>query len=302
MGQIKQSKVTEEDALKEAEEMLKKLEEQKNKGSQSKGEEQKSKEVVSKQVTSEEVTSDKGEASNEVTPVVEQSSLQDEVKEKKSEERKEKSTKSRSSKSKVRVRSKKYQEKLALVDRTKYYDLEEALELVKKTSYVKFDASVELHIKLIPAKNKKTKQELRGILQMPHFIGKEPKIAVIDEIMAEKILKEKKSQFDILLATPEMMSKIARLAKILGPQGKMPNPKTGTVTSDPEKTIKEIKSGRVEYKADDTGNIHQMIGKVSFDNKKLADNYKAVLTAIGANKVQSVTLAATMGPGVKIKL
>lgn len=291
MGQIKQGKVTEEDALKEAEEMLKKLEEQKNKESKPKEEE------VKEQKSSEIGKQKDKEVEEQKTDDIKSAELAEEKTKNKSV------IKKRSARSvKTKIRGKKYQEKFALVDRSKYYPQEEALDLVKKTSYSKFDASVEMHIRLVPAKNKKAKQELRGILQMPHPIGKEPKIGVIDEAMAEKILKEKKSEFDILLTTPEMMPKIARVAKILGPKGKMPNPKTGTITSDPEKTIKEIKSGRIEYKTDDTGNIHQMIGKVSFDNKKLQENYQAILAAIGVNKIQSVTFSATMGPGVKVRV
>lgn len=287
MGELRQKKVTEEDALKEAEEMLKRLNEAKNKESEPKEEEK----VEDEKIVSDEVI--KGN----VSEIKDKKESAEPEKEKKS---KKKVTKKKSSGPKVR--SKKYQEKYILVDRNKFYNLNEALELVKKTSYTKFDASVEMHIRLVVPKNKKGKNELRGILQLPHSNGKEPKVGVIDEAMAEKILKEKKTEFDILLAKPEMMPKIARVAKILGPQGKMPNPKTGTVSADIEKTLKEIKSGRVEYKSDDTGNVHQMIGKVSFDSKKLEENYQAIFAAIGAGKIQSITLSATMGPGVKVKL
>lgn len=294
MGQIKQSKVSEEDALKEAEEMLKRLNEAEDKESEPKEEE---KVVAIDEITSNQVNEDKKvmDKKDEKTNGKSAPSVTESIK----------SAVKKSVKIKIKKpkqRSKKYQEKYALVDRSKLYNFDEALELVKKTSYVKFDASVEMHARLAAPKTKKTKQEqVRNTVQLPHSIGKEPKVGVIDEAMAEKIIKEKKTEFDILLATPEMMPKIARLAKILGPQGKMPNPKTGTVTTDTAKTLKEIKAGRVEYKSDDTGNIHQMIGKVSFDNKKLEENYRAILTAIGINKIQSVTLSATMGPGVKVK-
>lgn len=291
VGQIKQSKVSEEDALKEAEEMLKKLEEQKNK--ESKPKEEEAKEQKNSKI---EKQKDKGVEEQETEDTKSVKSVEEKTKTKSV-------IKKRPARSvKTKIRGKKYQEKFVLVDRSKFYAYAEALDLVKKTSYSKFDASVEMHIRLVPAKNKKAKQELRGILQMPHPIGKEPKVGVIDETMVEKILKEKKTEFDILLTTPEMMPKIARVAKILGPKGKMPNPKTGTITNDPEKTIKEIKSGRIEYKTDDTGNVHQMIGKVSFDNKNLEENYQAILAAIGVNKIQSVTLSATMGPGVKVRV
>ncbi|EKD55915.1 MAG: 50S ribosomal protein L1 [uncultured bacterium] len=313
MGEQKNKKVSEEDALKEAEAMLKMLENQKEKA-----------------VTSDEVTSDmekneeqkdsetekqKDNKSGELGVESSGEKVEENESETKSNEESVHPERSRGASSAVKkksakvkakgpkIRSKKYQEKYALVDRSKFYSFDEALELVKKTSYVKFDASVEMHVRLVAPKTKKTKQEqIRNTVQLPHSIGKEPKVGIVDEAMAEQILKDKSTDFDILLATPAMMPKIARLAKILGPQGKMPNPKTGTVTTDVEKTLKEIKSGRVEYKSDDTGNIHQMIGKVSFDNKKLEENYRAIISAISVSKIQSIVLSATMGPGVKVKL
>lgn len=293
MGEQKNKKVSEEDALKEAEEMLKRLEGQKNK--------------ETKEQKNLETEAQKGDESSEQRAESgEEGAVENQSEVKSNEILAKSAVKKKSVKVKVKgpkVRSKKYQEKYALVDRSKFYDFDSALELVKKTSYTKFDASVEMHVRLVAPKGAKTKQDqIRNTVQLPHSIGKEPKVGVIDEAMAEKILKDKKTEFDILLATPDMMPKIARLAKILGPQGKMPNPKTGTVTTDTAKTLKEIKAGRVEFKSDDTGNIHQMIGKVSFDDKKLEDNYKAIFTAIGAGKIQSITLSATMGPGVKVRL
>lgn len=306
MGEQKKKKVSEEDALKEAEEMLKRLEEQKNKESKSKEENGLKVESGEEKIETKEKKDKSNEPraeSEEAEPVgTEDESEKSTVKSAKSVVKSAKSTPSTVKKSKgPKVRSKKYKEKLALVDRTKQYSQEEAIELVKKTSFTKFDGTIELSIKLLPPKNKKVKLDaIRGIIQLPHPTGKVPKVAIIDEAMAEKIIKNKKTEFDILLATPEMMPKIAKCAKILGPQGKMPNPKTGTVTTDPEKTIQEIKSGRVEYKSDDTGNVHIAIGKISFDSKKLLDNLNALINVIGITKIQNITLCATMGPGVKV--
>ena len=286
MGEQKNKKTLEEDVLKEAEEMLKKLDDAQTK------------EVESVEVSEESISNEL--ANDEVEEVEEDSTEAKDAKStsKKSVEKK-KSTKVKGPK----VRSKKYQEKRLLVDKNVFYNLKDALELIKNTSYTKFDASVEMHIKLNPPKNKKIKQEqVRGMLQLVHSTGKEPNVAILDEALVEQIIKNKKTSFDILIATPEMMPKIARLAKILGPQGKMPNPKTGTVTADPQKAIAEIKSGRAEYKSDNTGNIHLMFGKVSFDTEKLEENYKAVASAVGLNKISRISLSATMGPGVKVKL
>ena len=140
------------------------------------------------------------------------------------------------------------------------------------------------------------------MIKLPHGTGKIIKAAVIDEKLAEKILKDKRTDFDILLATPQMMPKIGRIAKILGPQGKMPNPKSGTVTADPEKSLEEIKKGRTEFKADKQNIIHLVIGKTSWDSKKLMENYQVLMNSLTGKKLQSVTICATMGPGIKIAL
>lgn len=209
-------------------------------------------------------------------------------------------SKSKAKSTKKKIRSKKYQESLKLVDRTKFYSASEAMELVKKTSYGKFKASVEAHIKLLA--NKKNKITIRGLVQMPFATGKVSKVAILDEALVEKIFKEKKTEYDILLAKPEMMSKMAKIAKILGPQGKMPNPKSGTITADPQKTIEEIKGGRVEYKADATGIVHFSLGKVSDESKNLLANYQALLGVLPRSALQGVTFCATMGPGIKVQI
>lgn len=200
---------------------------------------------------------------------------------------------------KAKQRSEKYKKVKDLVDRNKLYSLDDALELVKKTSYSKFDGSVEIHIKLDKVKKGET---IRGLIQLPHKAGKTLKVGIIDETLIAKILENKKTEFDILIASPEMMPKIGRLAKILGPQGKMPNPKSETVTKEPEKAMKEIQEGRVEFKADDQGIIHMAVGKVSWDINKLTENFKAIMLAVGNRKAQSIVLSATMGPGVKVGL
>jgi len=201
---------------------------------------------------------------------------------------------------KAKVRSKKYQEVSALIDRTKKYDFAEALNLVKKTSLTKFDGSVEVHVRLLSKVGKP--ENLRGFLKYPHATGRVTKVVILDEKTAEEIIKTKKIDFDIALASPEMMPKIAKLAKILGPKGKMPNPKSGTVTADPEKTKKELEGGQVEYKTDQYGSIHQVIGKISVDPKKLAENFETLMALVPKDKIASLTICATMGPGVRVQL
>lgn len=202
---------------------------------------------------------------------------------------------------KARVRSKRYQEALKLVDKNKLYPVAEAIDLVKKTSLTKFDGTVELHINLSPL-SLGEKKEFRTSVSLPHGIGKEVKVAIADDkILAE--IEAGKINFDILVAHPSMMPKLAKVARILGPKGLMPNPKTGTLGPDPERLALSLSKGQVNIKTE-PGNpiIHMPIGKVSFEAKKLSDNVTAVLTAIGPSKLAKVTLSATMGPGVKVAL
>ena len=194
---------------------------------------------------------------------------------------------------------KKQKRALLEVDRSKRYPLDEAIELAKKTSYSKFPGSLEVHVKL--EKTKKG-ESVRGIIQLPHGNGKEINAAVIDDEIIEKILKDKNTKYDILIATPQMMPKIAKIAKILGPLGKMPNPKSGTVTTEPEKAIEEIKKGKVEYKADKQGIIHLTLGKINWDDNKLKENFQTLLNQLTGQKLNSVVLCATMGPGIKVNL
>jgi len=202
---------------------------------------------------------------------------------------------------KAKIRSKKYQEIIKLIERTKKYDVAEAIGLVKKTSSTKFDGNVEVHLRLLAKTGKP--ENLRGLIKYPHPTGKSVKVVVIDEKIAKDIEKTGKAEADIYLATPAMMPKIAKLAKILGPKGKMPNPKSGTITDNPLKTQKELEGGgQVEYKTDSFGNIHQVIGKVSATPKILEENFQVLLAALPQDKIVSVTLHATMGPGIKVQV
>ncbi len=200
---------------------------------------------------------------------------------------------------KARVRSKRYQEVRALVEKNRLYPLSEAIELIKKTSLTKFDGTVEIHVNL----NKSTmggKTDMRGSVSLPHGSGKKVVVVIADEKIIADVAAGK-IEFDILVAHPSMMSKLAKVARILGPKGLMPNPKTGTVTENPESRVKELSTGQVNFKTEpDQPVIHLAVGKVSFEDKKLEENISAVLTAIGTNKILKATLTSTMGPGIKI--
>ena len=194
----------------------------------------------------------------------------------------------------LRLRGKKYRASVALVDKHKEYTLEEALELVKQTSTASFDAAVELHVK--------TKGEnVRGTAILPHGTGKTRKVAIANDETIEAIAAGK-LDFDVLLATPAQMPKLAKYAKVLGPKGLMPSPKAGTVTDDLDKAAAEIGGGRVEYRADKNGVVHLGIGRVSFSADKLAENYKVIELALVNAKIVSVSIASTMGPGIRVQL
>jgi len=211
------------------------------------------------------------------------------------------------------------------VDKDKLYTAEEAIEIAKQTAKTKFDGSIEIHIRL-GIDIKKSDQHVRGTVTLPHGSGKTKKIvAFVDESktneakeagadivgsveLIEKINKTKKIDFEIAVATPDMMPKLASIAKILGPKGLMPSPKSETITTNITKTIGELKKGKVNFKNDDTGNIHSTIGKASFDEKQLLENYTALLGAIKKAKPLSIkgiyilriSMNATMGPGIHI--
>ena len=222
-------------------------------------------------------------------------------------------------------KGKKYAEVAKLVEKNKLYTLEEAVSLVKKTSYAKFDSSVELAMNL-NLDTKKADQQLRGTICLPHGTGKTKRILVIakgdkakdakeagadyvgDVDLLEKIEKENWFEFDVLIATPDMMPQLGKLGKVLGPKGLMPNPKTGTVTLDVAKAVNEVKQGRIEYRTDSYGNVHVIVGKVSFEDNKLMENIKEFVKLIQRTKpsvvkgtyVKNISISATMGPGIKI--
>ena len=205
-----------------------------------------------------------------------------------------------------------------LVDKTKSYTLAEAVELATKTSPVKFDASVELHINL-NVDPRQADQNIRDNLVLPAGTGKTVRIAVFDDAKVEgadlsgvenvlKALEKGEINFDILIATPTQMPKLGKFARVLGPRGLMPNPKSGTVTTDVAKAVSEAKAGRVEYRVDSTGIVHVAFGKVSFGAKKLEENARAVLQSVKGNKpasvksnyVKAVHMATTMGPSITV--
>ena len=222
-------------------------------------------------------------------------------------------------------RGKKYQESAKLVESSKLYDAKEAIEIIEKMPKAKFDETVELHVKL-GVDSKHADQQVRGTVVLPHGTGKTLRVLVFakgdkakeaeaagaDYVGAEelvpKIEKENWFDYDVIVATPDMMGVIGRLGKVLGPKGLMPNPKSGTVTMDVTKAINEIKSGKVEYRLDKTNIIHLGFGKVSFGAEKLVENYNTIIDAIikarpAAAKgqyIKSVAISKTMGPGLFI--
>ena len=224
-------------------------------------------------------------------------------------------------------KGKKYLEVSSKVDKTKLYTLDEAVKLVKETSVSKFDGSVEIAMRL-NLDTRKSDQQLRGAIVLPNGTGKEKKVLVIakgdnakaakeagadyvgDTDMLEKIEKENWLDFDVMIATPDMMPLLGKLGKVLGPKGLMPNPKTGTVTTDVKKAISDVKKGRVEYRTDSYGNVHGLVGKVSFTEEALKENIKAFVSVILKSKpsvvkgayVKNVSLSTTMGPGIKLDI
>ncbi len=222
-------------------------------------------------------------------------------------------------------RGKKYQDSVKLIEKAKLYDVDEALELAIKTAKAKFDETVELHAKL-GVDSRHADQQVRGAIVLPHGTGKTARVLVFakgpkaDEALAAgadyvgemdlctKIQSENWFDFDVVVATPDMMGVVGRLGKVLGPKGLMPSPKAGTVTMDVEKAVKEIKAGKIEYRVDKNNIVHCPVGKVSFGKEKLADNFNALMGAIIKAKpsaakgqyLRSVVVSTTMGPGIKI--
>lgn len=222
-------------------------------------------------------------------------------------------------------RGKKYLESIKQIDPQNLYDLSEAVELVQKIAAANFDETVEAHIRL-GVDSRHADQQVRGAIVLPHGTGKKVKVLVFakgdkiaeaktagadyigGEEYIEKIQNENWFDFDVVVSTPDMMSVVGRLGRILGPKGLMPNPKSGTVTFDVEKAVKDIKAGKVEYRLDKTNIIHVPVGKISFGTQKLQENLSTLLDAIIKAKpasvkgqyLRSIVIASTMGPGIKI--
>ena len=220
---------------------------------------------------------------------------------------------------------KKYNAGSALIDNTKLYEVSEAIDLVQKTAQAKFDETIEIHIKL-GVDSRHADQQVRGAVVLPHGTGKNVRVLVFakgdkvqealdagadfaggDEFIP-KIQNENWFDYDVIVATPDMMGVVGRLGKILGPKGPMPNPKAGTVTMDVAKAVVDLKAGKIEYRLDKTNIIHCVIGKASFGTEKLTENFNTLLNAVNAAKpaaakgqyIRSCAIASTMGPGIKI--
>lgn len=222
-------------------------------------------------------------------------------------------------------RGKNYTDSLKLIDRTNYYDVKEAIDLVQQTSKAKFDETIELSVRL-GVDPRHADQQVRGAVVLPHGTGKTRRVLVIakgdklkeaeaagadffggDEMVA-RIQTEGWMDFDVVVATPDMMGVVGRIGRVLGPKGLMPNPKSGTVTFDVAKAIEEIKAGKVEYRVDKASIVHVPIGKKSFGSEKLTENFQTIIDALIKAKpaaakgryFKSVSIASTMGPGIKI--
>ncbi len=223
-------------------------------------------------------------------------------------------------------KGKRYNQVASMVDSTNAYDVPEALEIITNGAKAKFDETVEAHFRLgVDGRN--ADQQVRGVVVLPHGTGKSVKVLVIAkgdkakeaqeagadfvgaEEMVQKILTENWFGFDVCITTPDMMGVVGRIARVLGPKGLMPNPKSGTVTMDVKKAINDVKAGKVEYRLDKTNNVHVVIGKVSFGKDKLVENYETIYNAIVKAKpaaakgtyIKNASVSSTMGPGIKVK-
>ena len=219
---------------------------------------------------------------------------------------------------------KKYAEAAKKVDQTKSYSVAEAMNLVKETSYVNFDASVEVSFRL-NVDPRHADQQIRGAMVLPHGTGKSQKVLVVaqgpkeqeateagaDYVGGKELLEKIQKgwfDFDVIIATPNMMGELGKLGRILGPKGLMPNPKTGTVTMDVAKAVEDVKKGKIEYRVDKEGNINLMIGKTSFEDQALVENFKAIYSTIAKARpaavkgtyIKNLVLSTTMGPGIRV--
>lgn len=227
----------------------------------------------------------------------------------------------------MKKRGKRYADAAKVIDRAVLYERDEAIDLVKKTSVAKFDETVEVHIRT-GCDGRHAEQQVRGAVVLPHGTGKSVRVLVfakgtkLDEAQAAgadfvggdelipKIQNEGWLDFDVVVATPDMMGVVGRLGRILGPKGLMPNPKAGTVTMDVTKAINDIKAGKIEYRLDKSNIIHVPIGKASFTNEQLADNFQTLMDAVNKARprslkgqyLRSITISSTMGPGVKVNV
>lgn len=226
----------------------------------------------------------------------------------------------------MRKLGKKYVEASSKIEKNKQYDLNEAVKLAKETSITKFDSSIELAVKL-NIDTKKADQQMRGSLVLPNGNGKTKRILVLAKVptvqeaakkagadfvgeqdMIDKIANENWFDYDVIIASPEMMPALGKIGKVLGPKGLMPNPKTGTVTPTPAKAVEDVKKGMIEYRADQYGNIHCSVGKVSFDDAKLVENINYVVSTLVKAKpstvkgkyITNISIASTMGPGIHV--
>ncbi|MFA8438933.1 50S ribosomal protein L1 [Pueribacillus sp. YX66] len=221
-------------------------------------------------------------------------------------------------------KGKKYQDSVKLIDKTKLYDVKEALELVKQTAKANFDETVEIAVRL-GVDPRKNDQQIRGAVVLPNGTGKTQRVLVFAkgdkakeaeaagaDYVGEQDYINKINQgwfdFDVIVATPDMMAEVGKLGRVLGPKGLMPNPKTGTVTFEVEKAVKEIKAGKVEYRVDKAGNVHTPIGKVSFETNQLVENFETIMDTLVKAKpsaakgtyLRNISVSSTMGPGIKI--
>ena len=219
---------------------------------------------------------------------------------------------------------KRYKEVLNLVDKEKFYEIDEAVELVKKAATAKFDETIELHLKL-GVDSRHADQQVRNTVVLPNGTGKEVRVAVFakgektkealdagadfaGEDLIDRVQNESWTDFDVAIATPDMMGQVGKIGRTLGPRGLMPNPKAGTVTFDVAKAVEEAKSGKVEYRTDKQNIVHVAVGKASFNEEQLAENVKALIASVIKDKpasakgkyLRSVTITSTMGPGIKL--